>query len=102
MILVADSGSSSSDWMLNLPDSKPLFFKTKGLNPFFVSEKEIEKVMKDVPEIIPYSNEIKEVYFFGAGSITPDCFQCTDYTFSQCIYLCRIRFAGGGLCHTER
>ena len=41
MILVADSGSSSSDWMLNLPDSKPLFFKTKGLNPFFVSEKEI-------------------------------------------------------------
>lgn len=72
MILVADSGSSSSDWMLNLPDSKPLFFKTKGLNPFFVSEKEIEKVMKDVPEIIPYSQEIKEVYFFGAGSITPD------------------------------
>lgn len=72
MILVADSGSSSSDWMLNLPDSKPLFFKTKGLNPFFVSEKEIERVMKDVPEIIPYSQEIKEVYFFGAGSITPD------------------------------
>lgn len=72
MILVADSGSSSSDWMLNVPDSEPLFFKTKGLNPFFVSEKEIENVMKDVPEIIPYIDEIKEVYFFGAGSITPD------------------------------
>lgn len=72
MILVADSGSSSSDWMLNLPDSKPLFFKTKGLNPFFVSEKEIEKALKDVPEIIPYSPEVTEVYFFGAGSITPD------------------------------
>lgn len=72
MILVADSGSSSSDWMLNLPDSKPLFFRTKGLNPFFVSEKEIVNVLKEVPEIIPYSEEIKEVYFFGAGSITPD------------------------------
>lgn len=72
MILVADSGSSSSDWMLNVPDSKPLFFKTKGLNPFFVNEKDIENVMKDVPEIIPYVDEIKEVYFFGAGSITPD------------------------------
>ncbi len=72
MILVADSGSSSSDWMLNVPDSKPLFFKTKGLNPFFVNQKEIETVMKDVPEIIPYVDEIKEVYFFGAGSITPD------------------------------
>lgn len=72
MILVADSGSSSSDWMLNVPDSKPLFFKTKGLNPFFVNEKEIQKVMTDVTEIIPYIDEIKEVYFFGAGSITPD------------------------------
>ena len=72
MILVADNGSSSSDWMLNVPDSEPLFFKTKGLNPFFVNEKEIERVMKEVPEIIPYVNEIKEVYFFGAGSITPD------------------------------
>lgn len=72
MILVADSGSSSSDWMLNVPDSKPLKFKTKGLNPFFVNEKEIERVMKEVPEIIPYVEEIREVYFFGAGCVTPD------------------------------
>lgn len=72
MILVADSGSSNSDWMLNLPDSKPLFFRTKGLNPFFVNEKEIAKVMKEVPEILPYANEIHEVYFFGAGCVTPD------------------------------
>jgi len=72
MILVADSGSSNSDWMLNLPDSKPLSFQTKGLNPFFVNEKEIAKVMKEVPEILPYANEIQEVYFFGAGCVTPD------------------------------
>ncbi len=72
MILVADSGSSSSEWMLNVPDSKPLRFRTKGLNPFFVNEKEIERVMKDVPEIIPYIDEIREVYFFGAGCVTPD------------------------------
>jgi len=72
MILVADSGSSNSDWMLNLPDSKPLSFRTKGLNPFFVNEKEIAMVMKDVPEILPYANEIQEVHFFGAGCITPD------------------------------
>ncbi|TJZ52467.1 N-acetylglucosamine kinase [Sphingobacterium olei] len=72
MILVADSGSSSSDWMLNVPDSKPLQFRTKGLNPFFMSEKDIEKVMKEVPEIIPYIDEIREVYFFGAGCVTPD------------------------------
>ena len=72
MILVVDSGSSDSDWMLNLPDSDPLYFQTKGLNPFFVNEKDIERVMKGVPEIIPYLNEIREVYFFGAGCVSPD------------------------------
>lgn len=72
MILVADSGSSSCDWMLNVPDSKPIAFRTKGLNPFFVNEKEIERVMKEVPEIIPYIPEIHELYFFGAGCTTPD------------------------------
>lgn len=72
MILVADSGSSNSDWMLNVPDSKPICFQTKGLNPFFVNEKEIERVMKEVPEIIPYADEVREVYFFGAGCVSPD------------------------------
>jgi len=72
MILVADSGSSKSDWILALPDSKPLVFTTKGLNPFFVSEKEIERVIQNVPEIIPYINEVSEVYFFGSGCSSPD------------------------------
>ena len=72
MILVADSGSSRSDWMLHLPDSKPLSFSTKGLNPFFVSEKEIANILSGGPEIIPYINELNEVYFFGAGCSTPD------------------------------
>ena len=58
--------------MLHLPDSKPLRFSTKGLNPFFVSEKEIATILTEVPEIIPYTKEVKEVYFFGAGCSTPD------------------------------
>lgn len=72
MILVADSGSSKSDWMLALPDSKPLSFATKGLNPFFVNEKDIERVLQNVPEIIPYADEVSEVYFFGSGCSSPD------------------------------
>lgn len=72
MILVADSGSSRSDWTLALPDSKPLSFTTKGLNPFFVSEKDIERVLQNVPEIIPYAEEVSEVYFFGSGCSSPD------------------------------
>lgn len=72
MILVADSGSSRSDWMLSLPFDKPLAFTTKGLNPFFVNEKEIERVIHNVSEIIPYIDDITEVYFFGSGCSSPD------------------------------
>lgn len=72
MILVVDSGSSKSDWKLELPDSAPISFSTNGLNPFFVNEKEITRVIKEIPEIIPYADEVTELYFFGAGCITPD------------------------------
>lgn len=83
MILVADSGSSKSDWRLALPDSKPLAFSTKGLNPFFVSEKEIARVIQDVPEVIPYAEEISEVYFFGSGCSSPDRREMVSNALSQ-------------------
>ncbi|WP_257658136.1 N-acetylglucosamine kinase [Parapedobacter lycopersici] len=72
MILVADSGSSQSDWMLTLPDGNTLSFTTKGLNPFFVNEKEIAKIIQHVPDIQPYMDHIEEVYFFGSGCSSPD------------------------------
>ena len=72
MILVADSGSSQSDWMLALPADKTLSFTTKGLNPFFVNEKDIAKIIQHVPDVQPYRDEITEVYFFGSGCSSPD------------------------------
>lgn len=83
MILVADSGSSKSDWMLALPDSKPLSFATKGLNPFFNNEKDIARVIQSVPEIIPYAAEIHEVYFFGTGCTSPDRREMVSNALSQ-------------------
>lgn len=72
MILVADSGSSQSDWMLALPDSGSLAFTTKGLNPFFVNEKDIAKIIQHAEEIQPYAERVSEVYFFGSGCSSPD------------------------------
>jgi len=72
MILVADSGSSQSDWMLALPGGQRLAFTTRGLNPFFVNEKDIAKVIQNVPEIVPYVDDVTEVYFFGSGCTSPD------------------------------
>jgi N-acetylglucosamine kinase-like BadF-type ATPase len=73
MILVADSGSSKTDWLLSLPKQGVKEFRTPGLNPYFLTEKEIVKVLQDkAADLIAYSNKITEIYFFGAGCSSPD------------------------------
>jgi glucosamine kinase len=73
MILVADSGSTKTDWLLTLPNDEVKQFRTAGLNPYFLSEKEIAKVLQDQAiDMIAYAADITEIYFFGAGCSSPD------------------------------
>ncbi|MGV3510138.1 MAG: N-acetylglucosamine kinase [Sphingobacteriaceae bacterium] len=72
MILVADSGSSKADWTITLSETERKSFRTKGINPFFVNEKEICKLLSGYDEIQQYNSKIKEVHFFGAGCSSPD------------------------------
>jgi glucosamine kinase len=73
MILVADSGSTKTDWLLKQPGQAPLEFRTHGLNPYFLTEKEIVKILQDqAPELTAFGAEVKEIYFFGAGCSSPD------------------------------
>ena len=70
MILIADSGSTKTDWCLADPHSTTVF-RTQGLNPFFLSSDEIaEIVSKDLLPQLPQV-EVTEVYFYGAGC-TPE------------------------------
>jgi len=72
MLLVADSGSSKADWILTLSDTETIPFRTSGINPFFLSEKDIIKIFQNTPEIQHYTDQVKEIYFFGAGCSSPD------------------------------
>ncbi|WP_028296152.1 N-acetylglucosamine kinase [Olivibacter sitiensis] len=72
MILVVDSGSYKSDWMLESPDSSPIREKSKGLNPFFTKEKEIVRIIQGLDSITKHASEIREIYFFGSGCTNPD------------------------------
>lgn len=72
MILVADSGSSHADWTIILNATERLAFSTKGINPFFMNEKEICKLLSGYREIQDYNSKITEVHFFGAGCSSPD------------------------------
>ncbi|MGX5688828.1 N-acetylglucosamine kinase [Arcticibacter tournemirensis] len=72
MILVADSGSSKTDWIITNSDSGTLEFTTKGINPFFINEREITRIFSQDSEIKKYAEQAKEVYFFGEGCSNPD------------------------------
>lgn len=73
MILVADSGSSKTDWLLTQNGGDPLAFLTPGLNPYFLTEKEIIKILQDkAADMLAHSSAVKEIYFFGAGCSGPD------------------------------
>jgi glucosamine kinase len=73
MILVADSGSSKTDWVLASDKQKPVKFSTAGLNPYFLSEKDIVKIIQEqAPVMVNHFPLIEEIYFFGAGCSSPD------------------------------
>ncbi|MBB6111895.1 BadF-type ATPase [Mucilaginibacter lappiensis] len=84
MILVADSGSSKTDWLLSLPQQEPVSFKTAGLNPYFLTEKEIAKIIQDqAPDMVAHAHDISEIYFFGAGCSSPDRHEIVSNAISQ-------------------
>jgi glucosamine kinase len=84
MILVADSGSSKTDWLLKQPGKDALEFRTPGLNPYFLTEKEIVKILQDkAPDLIAYNTSVKEIYFFGAGCSSPDRHEIVSNALSQ-------------------
>jgi glucosamine kinase len=66
MILIADSGSTKTDWCL-LSKYESIFFHSKGLNPYFVDSKEVSEVLREVfPQKYSFK-DISKIYFYGAG-----------------------------------
>jgi glucosamine kinase len=71
MILVADSGSSKTDW-LGYKAGERFSFNTQGINPYFLNAQDIAKILSRIPEIETIAKEVKEIYFFGSGCSSPD------------------------------
>lgn len=71
MIIVADSGSSKTDWMVYRQDSTESF-STQGINPYFLNAQDILKILSKNKGLVSISDMVKEVYFFGAGCSSPD------------------------------
>lgn len=69
MILIADSGSTKTDWIL-LNDSNSTFINTGGINAYYMSSDDIMKILKkELVPIVPV-NEVSKVHFYGSGCST--------------------------------
>ncbi len=70
MIIVADSGSTKTDWAL-VQEGSIRYYQGRGLNPYFLSEDEISKeIGRTLKSVVTY--EVKGVYFYGAGTTSEE------------------------------
>jgi N-acetylglucosamine kinase-like BadF-type ATPase len=71
MILIADSGSTKTDWALVDHHQAVREIKTKGLNPFQVSGDEIAAELRSSLLPLMPTTALDAIYFYGAGC-TPE------------------------------
>ena len=72
MIAIVYSGSNNADWRLADKDRTIASFKTSSINPYFNDEKQIIQLLSKNINLIHHAEEIKRIYFFGAGASSPE------------------------------
>ena len=72
MQLIADSGSTKTEWILieNGRVLKQLI--TKGINPFFQTEEDIYAELQAVMSSKIDTAKVQQIHFFGAGCALPE------------------------------
>ncbi|WP_257658256.1 N-acetylglucosamine kinase [Parapedobacter lycopersici] len=67
MIIIADGGSTKTNWCLLDDAGKKVYFNTEGYNPFFVDSTYIvNSLKKGLPQDMPF-DRITDVNYYGAG-----------------------------------
>ncbi|MFD2550971.1 N-acetylglucosamine kinase [Bizionia sediminis] len=69
MIIIVDSGSTKSDWIIRDPIENNVVcaFQTKGLNPAILSEHELRGIINGAADVQQHRQAITKFFFYGAG-----------------------------------
>lgn len=70
MIIIADSGSTKTDWCLGKTRTNNSIVRTEGINPVHQSADEIKRTIAGA--LVPQLNDcakVTDIYFYGAGCI---------------------------------
>lgn len=67
MIIIADGGSTKTNWCLLNESGRKIYFNTEGYNPFFATtDYIINSLRNNLPSHLVL-DQVKEVYYYGAG-----------------------------------
>jgi glucosamine kinase len=67
MILIADSGSTKTDWRWTAPNGQTGQHTTDGLNPYYENTAVIAQILKTQLRPVLGDAPVEAVYFYGAG-----------------------------------
>ena len=71
-ILIADSGSTKTDWILTTAENSILEVETMGINPVRDSRDAIFDIIKNqLYHQLPKEQQVSQIHFYGAGCIDP-------------------------------
>lgn len=74
ILLIADSGSTKTDWLLlNSQEGTQSLIKTQGINPFMLTEEQIEQLLQSDLLCNPHFVQPTAVRFYGAGCRGEQC-----------------------------
>jgi len=82
MIAVVYSGSNNAGWRLSFKGRTVASFNTNAINPYFNDEKYIVQLFNKNINLIHHAEEIKRIYFFGAGASTRELQQIVHNAFT--------------------
>jgi N-acetylglucosamine kinase-like BadF-type ATPase len=73
MILIADSGSTKTDWALADKNTGTFtLYHTIGFNPYFIDSEGIYESLANSLALQFNTDEVTAIYFYGAGCSTPE------------------------------
>ena len=75
MILIADAGSTKTDWLFLSKQKEIIPLKSAGLNPIVTTAREIDQRLSAIFKELSETAKVEEIHFFGAG-----CWNCLLYT----------------------
>jgi len=82
MILIAESGSTKTDWRLVLPTGEVKSYQTIGFNPYYIGKEGIIKALSG-SALLEFKAEVTQLYFYGAGCASEENCQLISISFSS-------------------